>query len=161
MNSHVPESPYWRVFKIALIPLVVLLLAVVSLAIRAANVRPEIVPSSGSSSFSNNGGLIGSDGYEISPSTSQATARFDEQLKQAKQFQEFGPCFDDRGQRIGERVALWIYSSEPKAFWRIVWTERRANYSAIYWVEADTLEGAKALEQNSHEKWRLCKDTKF
>ena len=160
MNSHVPQSPYWRVFKIALIPLVVLLLVVVSLAISAANVRPDIVPSSGSGSFSNNDGLIGSDGYEISPSTSAASAKFDEQLKQAQQFQEFSPCFDDRGQRIGERAAMWMYSSEPKSFWRIVWTERRANYSAIYWVEADTLEGAKVLEQNSQEKWRLCKATK-
>ena len=143
MNSHVPQSPFWRVFRIALIPLVVLLLAVVSLAIRAANVRPEVVPSSGGNTFANNDGVIGSDGYEISPSTSQATARFDEQLKEAQQFQEFSPCFDDRGQRIGERAAMWMYSSEPKSFWRIVWTERRTNYSAIYWVQADTLKARR------------------
>jgi len=160
MNSHVPQSPSWGVFKIAVIPIVVLLLAVVGLAIRAANARPEVVPSSGSGTFSNQNGTIGSDSYAISPSTSAATARFDEQLKEAQHFQDFSPCFDDRGQRIGERAAMWMYASDPKSFWRIVWTERRANYSAIYWVEADTLEGAKALEQNSQVKWRLCKATK-
>ena len=160
MNTHNPQKPRWFNLKTVLLATIVLAIAGVSLAVNSANNPTTIVPSVSSGTFADRNGVIGSEQRELFPSPTGATDRFNEQLEVSKQYRDYTPCFDDYGKRIGERAAMWVDSSPPtKAFWRIIWTDRTAESSQLYWTEADSLDVARDLEIKSKERWRLCKTT--
>ena len=86
---------------------------------------------------------------------------FDDQLQRAQQYTNFGPCFDEKGQRIGEKVTIWTHSTPPtKGLWRIMWTEQNTSSSKLYWVEGESVESALALEAEARARWKLCDATK-
>jgi len=96
-----------------LLILAVILVAGTSVIVSLANRRSAVVRSSFSGSYSDLNGFIGHDQYELFPSPSAASALFDDLLNQSKAYQEFSPCFDDRGKRIGEKAALWLHTPPP------------------------------------------------
>lgn len=158
-----PNGPFrWLNRKNLLLSIFIgLLITGSSVGAILSNRTPAIVRSSASGTYTDPNGLIGSDGWELFPSTSGAAVMFDEQLQTAKDYRDFRPCFDDKGQRIGERAEMWIYSPPPtRASWRIVWTERSKEFSQLYWAEAETLAGARKLESSARQKWKLCRRTK-
>jgi hypothetical protein len=162
MYSHYPQKSRWFNLKTVLLVVIVLAIATVSVAVKIANKPLNIVRSSSSGTYTDQNGIIGSEQWELFPSTSGATGMFDDQLQQSKAYREFSPCFDDRGKPIGERAAMWMHSPTPtKAFWRIVWTDRTRESSQLYWTEADTLEVARDLEIKSSAKWRVCKTSNW
>lgn len=84
-----------------------------------------------------------------------------DQLQRAQHYSNFSPCFDEKGQRIGEKVTIWTLSTLPtKGLWRIMWTERNTRSSKLYWVEGEAVECALALEGEARAKWKLCNATK-
>ena len=156
-THHRPRLGWFSVKNISLI-VAVLLVAGTTLLVSFANRTPAVVRSSFSASYTDQDGLIGQDDYDLFPSPSGASAMFDDLLNQSKDYREFSPCFDDRGQRVGEKVALWLHTPPPsKAYWRIVWTRRMEDRSELFSVQADTLDGAHAMELRVREKWQLCR----
>ena len=156
-THHRPRSRWFSFRSISLI-VAVILVAGASVLVSLANRRPAVVHSSFGGSYSDLNGIIGHDHYELFPSPSGASAMFDDLLNQSKAYQEFSPCFDDRGQRVGEKAALWLHTPPPsKAYWRIVWTRRMEDRSELFSVQADTLDGAHAMELRVREKWKLCR----
>jgi hypothetical protein len=160
MYSHYSRFPKRRLRTI--IPgAIVLAIAVYGVLMAVANKPQAIVHSAGSSSYSNQGRFVGSDGWELFPTTSEATAMFDDQLQRAQHYTNFSPCFDEKGQRIGEKVTIWTLSTPPtKGLWRIMWTERNTSSSKLYWVEGESVERVLALEDEAQAKWKLCNATK-
>ncbi|HEV8368255.1 MAG TPA: hypothetical protein VGQ39_09920 [Pyrinomonadaceae bacterium] len=162
MDTHYPPESRWFNLKTVLLVTIVLAIAVVSLAVNLSNRPAKVVRSGSSGTYTDQKGVIGSEQWELFPTPSGATQMFDDQLQQSRAYQEFSPCFDDRGRRIGERAAMWMHSPTPtKAFWRIIWTERNSESSQLYWTEADTLEVARDLETKSGAKWPLCRTSNW
>src|SRR5258705_4230441 len=140
---------------------IALTIAVYSVFIAVANKPQAIVSSGGSNSYSNQSRFVGADGWELFPTMSEAAAMFDDKLQRAQHYTNFSPCFDEKGQRIGEKVTIWTLSTPPtKGLWRIMWTERNTSSSKLYWVEAESMERALALEREARAKWKPCGATK-
>lgn len=140
---------------------IALAIAVYSVFIAVANKPQAIVRSGGSNSYSNQSRFVGADGWELFPTMSEAAAMFDDKLQRAQHYTNFSPCFDEKGQRVGEKVTIWTLSTPPtNGLWRIMWTERNTSSSKLYWVEAESLERALALEREARAKWKLCNATK-
>ena len=156
-THHRPRSRWFSFRNISLI-FAVILVAGASVLVSRANRRPAVIRSGASVSYWEVNRIVGSDHYELFPSPSGASAMFDDLLNQSKAYQEFSPCFDDSGQRVGEKAALWLHTPPPsRAYWRIVWTSRMEDRSELFSVEADTLDGAHAMELRVREKWQLCR----
>lgn len=161
MNTpYLPNSRWFNIKTLSLVGLGLLVITVTVL-VKLANGTPKIVRSGSSITHSDQRrGTIGTAGWELFPSLSEATAKFNEFLENSKSYQEFTPCFDDRGKMIGNRAVLWMHSPPPtKAYWKIVWTEQRTDFSKLYYVESDSLDNARELENNARTEWRLCRTT--
>src|SRR5258705_2314511 len=160
MYSHYSRFPK-RHLRTIIPGAIVLAIAVYSVFIAVANKPQTIVHSAGSNSYSNQDRFVGSDGWELFPATFEAAAMFDNQLQRAQHYTNFSPCFDEKGQRIGEKVTIWTISTPPtQGLWRIMWTERNTSSSKLYWVEGESVESALALESEARAKWKLCNATK-
>src|SRR5258705_9846495 len=92
---------------------IALAIAVYSVFIAVANKPQAIVRSGGSNSYSNQSRFVGADGWELFPTMSEAAAMFDDKLQRAQHYTNFSPCFDEKGQRIGEKVTIWTLSTPP------------------------------------------------
>ena len=152
----------WLNLKTVSLFAVTLLVATVTLLVNFAEGTSKIVHSSSSTSHTDQKrGLIGTSGWELFPSTSDATSKFNELLEGSNAYQEFTPCFNDRGKLIGNRAVISMPSQPSvKASWKIVWTEQRADFSKLYYTESDSLDNARELENNLGSELRLCRTTK-
>ncbi len=160
MLNPYPQRSRWVSSKLMSLFLVAFLIGTVSLLTTLANRTPKIVHHGSSTSYSTSGKNIGSNRKEVFPSLSGANETFNEMLEESKGYQEFTPCFDDRGKLIGQRAIMWMHSPPPtKAFWRIVWTEKAADYSQLNYSESDSLDNARELERK--ENWRICRTTNY
>ena len=70
--------------------------------------------------------------WETFSSPLEAATEFNTQLRQATDYLEFTPCFDESGRRTGERaVMLFSPPRVPEATWRIVWTPIRELFGDV------------------------------
>lgn len=111
-------------------------------------------------------GIVGSLLHHQFPSSGGATASFDQMLNGSRDYRNYIPCFDDRGNRIGEKATMFIVNPDGNS-WRTVWTLRKTNSSELFYINAETLDGVLALEktlssnESRKEGWRFCKATRF
>jgi len=161
MNTPYSQNSRWFNLKTLSLVIVVVLVGSVSVVVNLANRTPDIVHTSSSMTVTDqHRGKIGTVGSELYPTISRAGEEFDELLESSKGYQEFTPCFDDRGKLIGKRAIMWMHSPPPtKAYWKIVWTEQRSDHSKLYYTESDSLDNARELENKIKTEWRACRTT--
>ncbi len=160
-----PRFQNWKTISLLVIIIVV---ATITTALAFSLKGSRIVQTSSLGTYTDPNGVTGNDFHEQFPSPNEATASFDRMFSQSKEYRSYSPCFDDRGNRIGEKATLFlITAASAKTFWRIVWTQRKSESSDIFYIEAGTLDGVLALEKQlsssdpPRENWRFCKTTKL
>ena len=161
------KSRFLNLKPIALVAILIVIAGIAIILILNHGVLRGLQKSS-LGTFTDPSGIVGGDYYEQFASPTEASESFDRMLNQSREYRNFSPCFDDRGNRIGEKVTIFLVTSSPaKTFWRTVWTQRKTNSSDLFYVEAETLDGVLAIEKEHSAKewqergWRFCKTTRF
>ena len=123
--------------------------------------RTRLIPHSSVGAHTSSNGNQWDNAHQVYDSPSSATEEFDRQLQGAGGYQEFAPCFDFNGKRIGEKAIL-LSPGPPNNFaaHRIIWTIRGADHSEFFSVEADSLQEARFHEGEELGGGVLCNSKK-
>lgn len=152
----------WK--PIALVAIIIVIAVGAILVIYRGYFR--VVETSVSETVTDQNGIVGSLLHHQFPSPTDATSSFDQMLNESRDYRNYIPCFDDRGNRVGEKATMFLVKPDGNS-WRTVWTLRNTNSSDLFYVNAETLDGVLALEkslssnESRKEGWRFCKATRF
>jgi hypothetical protein len=119
--------------------------------------KERIVPSTSSVGWTSPDGKTVVYQHELLPEPAGATEHFNSQLRNAISYQEWAPCFDQNGRRIGERAIMLLAPPQVlKMTWRIVWTQQAEDHSESFTIESASLADARYFETLEPADWKKC-----